>query len=415
MNFKINNLSTIKKKIVIIKKKYNKKINRIINYIKKYKDDGLVKLTKKFEGRILKKKQIKVNLNNLNYSKLSKKKKIYLNNCRNNIIKFHKLQKKYIMKNWFVKNKNFKFVGQRISPINKVGIYSPGGSLYPSSILMNIIPAIISGVKNIFLCTPIKLKKKNLSVFYAAKICGLKNIYNVGGAQAIAAMAFGTKRIKKVNKIFGPGNIFVNNSKKAVFGNVGLANLAGPTEITIIFDKKNDKKRIIYEVFSQIEHDNDCVSIFICNNKFFLIKIINKIKKIIGKYKKSKIFRSIKNSFFFYEKKKKNICKIANYFATEHISLLVSKPSSYLKYIKSSGTVFLGKKTFEPMGDYSIGINHVLPTEKSSKFSSPLGVYDFYKIMNLVYLKNNKDYINLAKKMAKMEKFYFHKKVMYYD
>lgn len=405
MNFKIKNY---KKKIISISNRINKKVSRIINYFKKYKDDGLVKLIQKYEKRKIKKKQLIIKLKNIDFSKLKKKKKKILISCRNNIIKYHKLQKKKIGESWFFKNKDFEILGQRLIPIKKVGVYSPGGkTIYPSSIFMSIIPAKISGVKKISLFTPVKLKKKNLPVFFAAKICGIKKIYNIGGAQAIAAMTFGSKRIKKVNKIVGPGNNFVNETKKKVFGKVGLANLAGPTEIIIIFDKKNKKKRIIYELFSQIEHDENCFSVLICNNKKYINSIIKKIKLI---KKKKPIKFSINNCIFIYEKKIKDCFKISNYFAPEHLSVLIKNSKKYIKYIRSAGTVFIGKKTYESMGDYSIGSNHVLPTEKSSKFSSPLGVYDFYKIVNFIKIKKKKKYKKIASGMSKLEKLKYHRK-----
>ncbi|UOQ33098.1 Histidinol dehydrogenase [Candidatus Vidania fulgoroideae] len=408
MNIKISKFNNIRKK----RKEISQKVSRIIKYVKKYKDDALVNLTKKYENRTIKKKDMVINIKKIDFSKLSKTDKKSLIECRDQIIKFHKLQKKYIYKSWIKKNKNFNIIGQILNPINKIGVYSPGGmTFYPSSIFMSVIPAIIAGVKKIYLFTPAKPSRKSLSVFYSAKICGLKKVYNIGGAQSIAAMSIGTKRIKRVNKIYGPGNIFVNEAKKKMFGRVGISNLAGPTEILILFDKKNKRKRIVKELFSQIEHDKNCFSVLISNKKSFLISIIKIIKKFIYKSKNKIIKHSIKNTLFFYKKKIKECIKLSNYFAPEHLSIFVKNPLKYLKYVKSAGTVFLGKKTYEPMGDYSIGINHVLPTNKSSKFSSPLGVYDFYKSFNIVSVKKKKKYKDLAKKIAEIEKLSFHKKV----
>ncbi|UOQ38023.1 Histidinol dehydrogenase [Candidatus Vidania fulgoroideae] len=409
MKIKILKFEKIKKKT----KKVSKKVSRIINYVKKYKDDAIVNLTKKYENRTLKKKNIVINIRKINFSKLSKKRKKSLLKCRNQVAKFHKLQKKYIYKSWFIKNKNFDIIGQVLNPINKIGVYSPGGLvLYPSSIFMSVVPAMIAGVKKIYLFTPAKLNKSSLSVFYSAKICGLKKIYNIGGAHSIAAMSTGTKRIKRVDKIYGPGNIFINEAKKKLFGEIGVSNLAGPTEVAIIFDEKNKKSRIIKELFSQIEHDKLCFSLLISSKKSFLVSIIKKIRNSTT-LKKNKIIKySIKNTLFFYRKKVKECIKLSNHFAPEHLSILVKNSHKYLKFIRNAGTVFIGRKTYEPMGDYSIGINHVLPTGKSSKFSSPLGLYDFYKSFNIVCVKKKKKYRNLAKEMANIEKLKFHSKVL---
>ncbi|UOQ27879.1 Histidinol dehydrogenase [Candidatus Vidania fulgoroideae] len=409
MKIKISKFKKMKKN----NEKISKKVSRIINYVKKYKDDAIVSLTKKYENRLLKKKNIIIDIGKIDFSKFSKKKKKSLLKCRNQVVKFHKLQKKYIYKSWFVKNKNFNVIGQVLNPINKIGVYSPGGLvLYPSSIFMSVVPAIIAGVKKIYLFTPAKLDKKSLSVFYSAKICGLKKIYNIGGAHSIAAMSIGTKRIKKVNKIYGPGNIFINEAKKKLFGEIGISNLAGPTEVAIIFDKKNKKNRIIKELFAQIEHDKLCFSVLISNKKSFLISIIEKIKNSVALKNNKIIKHSIKNTLFFYKKKIKECIKLSNHFAPEHLSILVKNTHKYLKFIKNAGTVFIGKKTYEPMGDYSIGINHVLPTGRSSKFSSPIGLYDFYKSFNIVCVKKKKKYKNLAKKIANIEKLKFHSEVL---
>ncbi|WDI79432.1 histidinol dehydrogenase [Candidatus Vidania fulgoroideae] len=404
---KIINLKNFLKKIFFKKKICDNRVLKIINKIHSYGDKALIKFSKKYDG--IKKKDIILNLKNINTKYLKSEIKKNIESLKNRIFLYHIIQKKKtVLKNWFFKDKYFDILGQKISTINKVGIYVPGGrAIYPSSLLMSAIPAIIAGVKKIYLISPIKNIKNYLTLIYTAKILKIKKIYRIGGAHAIAAFALGTKTIKRVDKIVGPGNYYVSNAKKILFGNVGIDMYAGPTELMILCDKNSNKKYIVFDSLAQMEHDPKSKVTIISNNISKLIKII-KLLKINSK--KENMLYSYKKLNFVYIKNIKKMFIAVNKYAPEHLEIFIKNSNKYLNYIKNSGSIFLGNKTTECLGDYAAGCNHILTTKFCSKFSSPLGVNDFLKFTNITKIKKKKKIFKICSKIANIEKLRLHSK-----
>jgi histidinol dehydrogenase len=270
--------------------------------------------------------------------------------------------------------------------IDSIGVYVPGGTAsYPSSVLMSAVPALVAGVKNIVICAPTSGGEINPAVLYAAKICGIDKIYKVGGAQAIAALAYGTKSISKVNKIVGPGNSFVATAKKMLFGEVGIDMIAGPTDITIIADKNCNASWIAADALSQLEHGTDSKAFIICNDGDFAKKISTEILKLAKDLpRKSIIEKSLKNSAIFVIEKLDEAIHLANFIAPEHLEIAVKNPEKFLPKIQNAGAIFLGNYSPESIGDYIAGPSHTLPTSSSAKFSSGLSVFDFLKRISLI-------------------------------
>ena len=361
---------------------------KIINDVKKNGDKALLKYEKKFnQNRVIKPSfsQIKKSINSLD-----PKVKNAIDLAYSRIYKFHSLQKfkniSYIDK---LKNKlEYKYL-----PIESVAIYVPGSSAsYPSSVLMNAIPAIVAGVKRIIMINPGYKGKQNAAVLYAAKKCKIKEIYSIGGPSAIAAAAYGTKKIKKVNKIVGPGNAYVAAAKKEVFGDVGIEGMtAGPSEITIVGDKFSNPEWIASDLIGQAEHDVLAQCILICKDK----KILEKVKVEINDQLKEIPRLSIaqksltNNGILMYINSDKKIVDVINKIAPEHLELNVKNYKSLVSKIKNSGSICLGKYAVMAMTDYNIGSNHILPTNASAKYSSGISVNEFYKRIS---------YINLSKK-----------------
>ena len=384
-----NSLNKIEKILNLRKKKQNyqsKNVEKIILNVKKNGNKALIKYEKKFSN-------IKSNSKNIKFlgpeiDKISNsvekglKKSIEL--AYNRIKKFHSKQKSLSFK---YKDKFKNELSYNYTPIEKVGVYVPGGTAsYPSTVLMNCIPAIVAGVKNIYMTTPALGIKVNPAIIYAAKKCGVKEIYKTGGAQSIAAFAYGTKTFKKVDKIVGPGNSFVANAKKEVFGEVGIDMVAGPSEVSIIADKNSNPEWIASDLIAQAEHDILSQSILISNSKD-LIKFVNsKIKSQLKKLPKRVIAsKSIRNyGLAIYANTQNKIIDIVNLIAPEHLEIDVSNYKNLIKHVKNAGSIFLGKYSPEAMGDYIAGPNHVLPTTGSAKFSSGLSVNDFLKRHSLI-------------------------------
>ena len=271
--------------------------------------------------------------------------------------------------------------------VESVGIYVPGGTAsYPSSVLMNAIPAKIAGVKDVTMVTPFTDAKINPSIMYAAKVAGVTNIYPIGGAQAIAALTFGTETIKPVNKIVGPGNIYVAEAKRQVSGTVGIDMFAGPSEVVIIADTNNEPKIIAADLIAQSEHDPSAQSILICNDESLANNVIKEVDDQISNLPRGEIARSSwdKNGYIIIAKNIDESFNLSNQLAPEHLELLIDNAESYLSKISNAGAVFLGKNTPEALGDYIAGPSHVLPTSRSAKFSSGLSVYDFLKKISLI-------------------------------
>jgi histidinol dehydrogenase len=289
---------------------------------------------------------------------------------------------------WQYQEPNGTILGQRVTPLERVGLYVPGGKAsYPSSVLMSCIPARIAGVEEVIMAVPAPDDELNPIVLAAAAIAGVDKVFTVGGAQAVAAMAYGTQSIPKVDKIVGPGNIYVATAKRMVFGAVGLDMVAGPTEILIICDGKTDPDWIAMDLFSQAEHDENAQSILISWDASHLDAVYQSIAKLLPEMERKDIIaQSLANRGALIEVAgKEEAIMLSNRIAPEHLELSVDDPESWLSEIRHAGAIFMGRHTAEAVGDYSAGPSHVLPTSATARFSSPLSVYDFQKRSSLIY------------------------------
>ena len=388
-----------------IQKNQTSVVSKIIKNVKKNGDRAVLNYEKKFSK--IKKKTKKLSFSNKEINiflrRTDKELKKAIDLAYNRIKKFHSKQKflSYKFKDKYNNELSYKY-----SPIEKIGVYVPGGTAsYPSTVLMNCIPAIVAGVKNIYLTTPALDSKINPSIVYAAKKCGVKKIYKTGGAHTIAAFAYGTKNFEKVDKIVGPGNAFVACAKKEVFGDVGIDMVAGPSEVSVVADKSADPDLVAADLIAQAEHDVNAQSILITDNKN-LIKLVNlSLKKQLIKLPKKKIASQSLRDFglAIFTKSKKKIIEIINTIAPEHLELCTNYNNEIIKGVKNAGSIFIGKFSPEAIGDYMAGPNHVLPTSGSARFSSGLSVYDFLKKHSLIKITKTgierlgASVINLAK------------------
>ena len=367
--------------------KIDLKIRNIIQDIKKNKDKALIKYEKKY-SKLNDITLKKIKFSNLEkrkiIKKLNKKTKKSIDLAFNRIFNFHKRQK---ISSYTFKDKYKNLFSYKTRALTRVGVYVPGGrASYPSSVLMNCIPALVAGVKEIYMTTPAMNKFYNPAVIYAAQKCKVKEIYKVGGAQAIAALTYGTKIIQKVDKIVGPGNSFVASAKKQVYGEVGIDMIAGPSEVTIVADKSSKPDWIAADLIAQAEHDETSQSIVIADD----IKVIESINYFLSKQletlpKKSIASKSLKNfGLSILVNNQKLVIDIINLISPEHLEIFVKNPNKILKGVHNAGSVFIGEYSPEAVGDYLAGPNHVLPTSGSARFSSGLSVYDFLKRYSLI-------------------------------
>ena len=384
-NFLIDLIKILNKRKLNQKSKTNA-VKDIILSVKKNGDKSVIKFEKKFSKIKIKSTKIifsKKEINEIS-KKIDTKLKKSIDLAFDRIKKFHKKQKFSTFK---FKDKFKNELSYKYSAIERVGVYVPGGlASYPSTVLMNCIPAIVAGVKNIYLTTPSLGLKINPAIIYAAKKCGVKEIYKTGGPHSIAALAYGTKTFKKVDKIVGPGNAFVASAKKEVFGDVGIDMVAGPSEVSIVADKFANSEWIAADLIAQAEHDIFAQSILISSD-YKLIQLVNKqLKKQLNNLPKKKIAsQSLKNyGLGIYVNNKKKITDIVNTIAPEHLELCMKNNNEIIKKIKNAGSVFIGKFSPEAIGDYIAGPNHVLPTSGASRFSSGLSVNDFLKRHSLI-------------------------------
>ena len=361
-------------------------VYKIIQDVKRNGDKAVLNYEKKFSN--IKTKSNKIFFSNKEINRIAKKTDIKIKKAIdlafNRIKKFHSKQK---FSNFKFKDKYNNELSYKYSSIEKVGVYVPGGTAsYPSTVLMNCIPAIVAGVKNIYLTTPSLDSKINPAVVYAAKKCGVKKIYKTGGAHSIAALTYGTKNFEKVDKIVGPGNAFVAFAKKEVFGDVGIDMIAGPSEVSIIADKFSNPEWIASDLLAQAEHDVFAQSILISNSKELINLVKIKLKfQLKNLPKKNIASKSIKNfGLAIYANSHNRILDVVNLIAPEHLEIDLKNYSNIIKKIRNAGSIFLGKYSPEAIGDYIAGPNHVLPTSGSAKFSSGLSVNDFLKRQSLI-------------------------------
>ena len=288
---------------------------------------------------------------------------------------------------WEYTESNGTRLGQKITPLDRVGIYVPGGkAAYPSSVLMNAIPAKVAGVGEIVMVVPTPDGARNPLVLAAAHLAGVDRVFTIGGAQAVGALAYGTQTVPAVDKIVGPGNAYVAAAKRRVFGRVGIDMIAGPSEILVLCDGSTDPDWIAMDLFSQAEHDELAQSILLCPDKGFIDRVDASIQKLLPQMPREKVIRaSLQNRALLIEvDDMAQACQIANLIAAEHLEICANNPDQWAAQIRHAGAIFMGSYTSESLGDYCAGPNHVLPTARTARFSSPLGVYDFIKRSSLI-------------------------------
>ena len=300
---------------------------------------------------------------------------------------YHEAQKKASGESWSYRDEDGTLLGQKVTPLDRVGIYVPGGkAAYPSSVLMNAIPAHVAGVQEIIMVVPTPRGEKNMLVLAAAYVAGVSRAFTIGGAQAVAALAYGTATVPKVDKITGPGNAYVASAKKRVFGTVGIDMIAGPSEILVLADGSTPAEWVAMDLFSQAEHDELAQSILLCPDAAYLDAVQAEINRLLPSMPRAAIIaKSLKDrGALIHTRDMAEACAISNRIAPEHLEVSSAEPHRWEPLLKHAGAIFLGAYTSESLGDYCAGPNHVLPTSGTARFSSPLGVYDFQKRSSLI-------------------------------
>lgn len=366
---------------------YEQIVADIINRVKEEKDKALFDYTLQFDGCSLNAQNIKVTREEIEeaYTLVNPSLTEVMKKSAANITKFHQKQ---LHNSWIAPEEDGTILGQKLMPIEISGVYVPGGkAAYPSSVLMNVLPAKVAGVKRIIMTTPPgKDGKVTPGTLVAADIAGVDEIYKAGGAQAIAAMAFGTESVPKVDKITGPGNIFVALAKKACFGFVSIDSIAGPSEILVLADETANPRYVAADLLSQAEHDEMASAILITTSKELAEKVSKETEKLASELSREKIIRkSLENyGYILVAETMEDAISAANEIASEHLEILTAKPFETMTKIKNAGAVFLGEYSSEPLGDYFAGPNHILPTNGTAKFFSPLNVDDFMKKTSII-------------------------------
>ncbi len=366
----------------ILTDEYERSVKEIIDKVRERGDEAIVEFTKRFEGREITPETFEVPEEELEnaYEETEEEIKEALEIAAERIRLFHEKQ----VERSYIKEEDGIILGQRVIPLERVGIYVPGGKAnYPSTVLMNAIPAEVAGVDEIIMVTP----SPNKYTLAAAHVAGVDRVFQIGGAQAIAGLAFGTETLPKVDKIVGPGNIYVALAKKLLFGIIDIDMVAGPSEILVIADSSADPEWIAIDLLSQAEHDELAGAFMITPDFDLAYKTSSEVKKLLKELKRREIAEESLRRFgtIFIVEDIKRACELANFIAPEHLEIMTEDPFSLLPYIRNAGAVFLGKYTTEPLGDYVLGPNHTLPTGGTARFFSPLGVYDFVKRSSILY------------------------------
>ena len=366
---------------------YEKTVSDIIENVKNNKDEAVCAYTKQFDGFDLTSQNIRVTEAEIEeaISSMDAEFVAVMEKSAANIREYHEKQKR---NSWFDAKEDGTILGQKVTPLEKVGIYVPGGkAAYPSSVLMNAIPAKVAGVDKIVMTTPCnKEGKVNPGTLAAAKVAGVDEIYKVGGAQAIAALAFGTESIPKVDKITGPGNIFVALAKKSVYGHVSIDSIAGPSEILVLADETANPKYVAADLLSQAEHDELASAILITTSKELADEVSKWVVDYVSQLDRKEIMeKSLDNyGYILLADTMEDAIDAANEIASEHLEILTKNPFEIMTKIRNAGAIFLGEYSSEPLGDYFAGPNHILPTNGTAKFFSPLSVDDFVKKSSII-------------------------------
>ncbi len=366
---------------------FESRVNDIIQNVREKRDEAIFEYTLKFDGATIDQDNIRVTEEEIKeaYEQVDPKLLDVIRKALVNIRDYHTKQKQY---SWFDSDESGIILGQKVTPLKTVGVYVPGGkAVYPSSVLMNVIPAKVAGVSNIIMTTPCgKDGKVYPSTLVAAKEAGVDAIYKVGGAQAIAALAFGTESIPKVDKIVGPGNIYVALAKKAVFGYVSIDSIAGPSEIMVLADETANPRFVAADLLSQAEHDEMASAILVTTSEALAEQVSVEVDKFVTTLSRKEIIRkSLDNyGYILVADTMQDAIDTVNEIASEHLELVTKNPFETMTKIRNAGAIFIGEYSSEPLGDYFAGPNHVLPTNGTAKFFSPLSVDDFIKKSSII-------------------------------
>ena len=366
---------------------FESRVNDIIQNVREKRDEAIFEYTLKFDGATINQDNICVTEEEIKeaYEQVDPKLLDVIRKALVNIRDYHAKQKQY---SWFDSDESGIILGQKVTPLKTVGVYVPGGkAVYPSSVLMNVIPAKVAGVSNIIMTTPCGRDGKVYpSTLVAAKEAGVDAIYKVGGAQAIAALAFGTESIPKVDKIVGPGNIYVALAKKAVFGYVSIDSIAGPSEIMVLADETANPRFVAADLLSQAEHDEMASAILVTTSETLAEQVSVEVDKFVATLSRKEIIRkSLDNyGYILVADTMQDAIDTVNEIASEHLELVTKNPFETMTKIRNAGAIFIGEYSSEPLGDYFAGPNHVLPTNGTAKFFSPLSVDDFIKKSSII-------------------------------
>lgn len=366
---------------------YESRVKEIIETVKEKGDEAVFAYTKQFDGAEVDASNIKVTEEEVKeaYEQVDDGLLAIIRKALANIESYHAKQKQY---SWFDSKPDGTLLGQKVTPLSAVGVYVPGGkAAYPSSVLMNIMPAKVAGVEKIVMLTPPgRDGRVNPATLVAAKEAGADEVYKAGGAQAVAAMAFGTESIPKVDKIVGPGNIYVALAKKAVYGHVSIDSIAGPSEILVLADETANARYVAADLLSQAEHDELASAILVTTSRELADKVSLEVDRFVKALSRTEIMeKSLEQyGYILVAKNMEQAIETANEIASEHLEILTANPFDIMTRIKNAGAIFLGEYSSEPLGDYFAGPNHVLPTNGTAKFFSPLGVDDFIKKSSII-------------------------------
>ncbi|GAB6077976.1 histidinol dehydrogenase [Hydrogenobaculum acidophilum] len=376
-------LENILNRAKVFEQNYLDKVRDIIDNVIKYKDEALYRYALEFDNIDLRQDGIEIPKAALKeaYDTIDDKTREAIEIAYERVYKFHENQKE---KSFIVEEEGI-ILGQRVLPVESAGLYVPGGkAAYPSSVIMNAVPAKVAGVPHIYMVCP----KPTKEVLAAAYICGIDRVFRIGGAQSIAALAYGTETVPPVEKIVGPGNIYVATAKRLVYGIVGIDMIAGPSEVLIIADASADPTFVAMDMLSQAEHDELASAVLVTNCEDLAYSVAKEIENFLTHLERKDIAsKSIENyGAIFIVKNLEKACELANVIAPEHLEINTENPFELLGFIKNAGAIFLGEYTVEALGDYCLGPNHTLPTGRSARFSSALGVYDFVKRSSILFV-----------------------------
>ncbi|ADC90079.1 histidinol dehydrogenase [Thermocrinis albus DSM 14484] len=367
----------------ILEEEYEAVVREIIKRVREEGDKAVIEYTHRFDGVELTPETMEVPYEELerSYEELELDVKQALEVAHERIRRFHERQ---LEQSYMVEEEGI-ILGMRVIPLDRVGVYVPGGKAsYPSTVLMNTVPAVVAGVREVVMVSP----KPNRYTLAAAFLAGVTRVFSIGGAQAVAALAFGTETIPKVDKIVGPGNIYVALAKKLLYGTVGIDMVAGPSEVLVISDGSVDPRWVAADLLSQAEHDELAGAFLVTPEEEFAHEVVKELENLLTDFPRKEIAKKSLERFgtVFLVEDLKQACEVANYIAPEHLEILTKEPFALLPYIRKAGAVFLGPYSTEPLGDYVLGPNHTLPTGGTARFSSPLGVYDFVRRSSVIYV-----------------------------